>query len=155
MNKDIEFYVDDKLLFTKKSELTAADVLTLAGILNDQFFLVSQDGTEYKDPDKIIKIHSEDHFKTRKREREDPKPVSETIHYKVNGEEQTTEQDSLTVEEILRNAGSAASIDASQIDSYFLENIIDGRKYENLADVVVVKEGDQFLAVHVGRTPVA
>ena len=90
-------------------------------------------------------------IKTRKRERENAKPII----FKVNGEEQTAEQGSLTVEAILRNAGSAASIDVAQIDSYFLENITDGHKYEDLDDVVVVKEGDQLLAVHVGRTPVA
>ena len=155
MSQDIEFFVDDKPLSSKKPELAAGEVLTLAGIPNDQFFLVSEDGIEYKDPDQVIKIHSGDKFKTRKRERENSRPVFETIHFKVNGEEQTTKQASLTVEEILRNAGSAASIETSQIDSYYLENIIDGSKYENLADVVVVKEGDQFLAVHVGRTPIA
>ena len=155
VNVDIEFYVDDKPLSTRKSELTAEDVLVLAGIPTDQFYLVAPDGTEYKDSEEIVKIQSGDHFKTRKREREGPTPGSKTIHYKVNGEEQTTEQDSLTMEEILRNAGSEASIDTSQIENYFLENIIDGRKYENLSDVVKIKEDDQFLAVHVGRTPVA
>ncbi len=155
MSKEIEFFVDDKRLSTLKSELTLADILSLVGVPSDQFFLVSQDGTEYKEQDETIEINFGDHFKTRKYEREDPLSAPDTIHYKVNGEEQTTQKDSLTVREILQNAGEAASIDLSQINSYFLENVETGRKYENADDRVDLKEGDQFLAIHVGSTPVA
>ena len=77
------------------------------------------------------------------------------VHYKVNGEEQTTTERTLTVEAILRSAGAAASIDVKQLDSYFLENIAGGAKYENITDVVPVTDGDQFIAIHVGKTPVA
>lgn len=153
MSKEIEFFVDDKRFSTLKSELTLADILSLAGVSSDQFFLVSQDGTEHKEQDETIKIHFGDRFKTRKYEREDP--LFAPIHYKVNGEEQTTQKDSLTVREILQNAGEAASIDLSQINSYFLENVETGQKYENADDRVDLKEGDQFLAIHVGPTPVA
>lgn len=155
MSKEIEFFVDGKRLLTLKSELTLADILSLAGVPSGQFFLVSQDGTEHKEQDKTIEIHFGDRFETRKYEREDPLPTPDTIHYKVNGEEQTTQKDSLTVKEILQNAGEAASIDLSQIDSYFLENVATGQKYDNANDRVDLKEGDQFLAIHVGPTPVA
>ena len=155
MSKEIEFFVDDKRFSTLKSELTLADILSLVGVPSDQFFLVSQDGTEHKEQGEIIKIHFGDRFKTRKYEREGSPSVPNTIHYKVNGEEQTTQKDSLTVREILQNAGEAASIDLSQINSYFLENVETGQKYENADDRVALKEGDQFLAIHVGATPVA
>lgn len=153
MSKEIEFFVDEKRFSTLKSELTLADILSLIGVSSDQFFLVSQDGTDYKEQDETIKIHFGDRFKTRKYEREDP--LFAPIHYKVNGEEQITQKDFLTVREILQNAGEAASIDLSQINSYFLENVETGQKYENADDRVDLKEGDQFLAIHVGQTPVA
>ena len=155
MSDKLEFFVDGKQLSTLKSELTVAEIFAIAGLSAEQFFLVSQDGTEHKNQDEIIEIHSDDQFTTEKREREPTPPAAETIHYKVNGEEQVTQQTSLSVEEILRNAGKAASINLEQIDSYFLENITPGTKYENLTDRVDLKEGDQFLAVHAGATPVA
>lgn len=77
------------------------------------------------------------------------------IHYKVNGEQQTTTNATLSVEQILRAAGKAASIDLNQLNSYILENIINGRKYQNLADIVDISNDDEFLAVHSGATPVA
>lgn len=78
-----------------------------------------------------------------------------TIHYLVNGERQRAEKDILTVEEILRHAGSAAGIDVNDLDNYYLESISDERQYRNLADEVKLEDGDQFLAVYSGRTPVA
>ena len=81
--------------------------------------------------------------------------MGKPIHYKVNGEELTTTDATLTVEIILTDAGDAASVDTSQLDSYTLENIADGRKYENPTDKVCVEDGDQFLAIYRGRTPVA
>ena len=152
MTKDIDYFVDDKPFTTRKPELTVSDVLALRGVPVDVFFLLSQDGTEYRDPDGIVHIHEGDRFTTRKRD--DARP-STTIHYTVNGEAQTTERGRLTVEQILRQAGAAASIDVSDIANYFLESVADGRKYEDLADYIDLKNGDQFLAVHVGRTPVA
>lgn len=81
--------------------------------------------------------------------------MSKNFTYQVNGEDQSTQDNSLTVETILRNAGSAASIDVAEINDYLLENVADGHKYEDLADKVLIKDGDKFVAVHVGKTPVA
>lgn len=150
MKKSIEYYVDGKLFSTIKSELTVAEILAKAGVSFSQFYLVSEDDVEYRDPDKIIEIRSGDRFKTRKQK--DARPI---IHYKVNGETQTTEHESLTVEDVLRNAGAAASIDITQIDSYYLESIDSNHKYENLSDQVTIHEDEKFLAVHRGKTPVA
>ncbi len=77
------------------------------------------------------------------------------IRYEVNGERQRTEEPRLTVERILRQAGSAAGIDVADIGNYYLERVSDGAEYRNLSDVVTIEDGDRFLAVYAGRTPVA
>lgn len=78
------------------------------------------------------------------------------IHYKVNGEDLTTNKNPLTVREILEKAGSAAGVYKDEIDYYFLEEMRGNEKrYKNSSDLVTVKEGDHFLAIHVGKTPVA
>ena len=77
------------------------------------------------------------------------------VRYEVNGESQRTEHPRLTVERILRQAGSAAGIDVGDIDNYYLERVSDGTEYRNLSDVVTIEDGDRFLAVYAGRTPVA
>ncbi len=59
------------------------------------------------------------------------------------------------METVLRKAGASASIAVEEINNYFLENIKDGRKYENPSDRVEVHEGDEFVAIHAGKTPVA
>lgn len=82
-------------------------------------------------------------------------PVDGVIRYEVNGEALETDKRRLSLEEILRRAGAPAGVDVSQIDSYFLENTADGRRYENLADLIVLEDGDRFVAIHVGKTPVA
>ncbi|MDE0250955.1 MAG: hypothetical protein OXK72_08140 [Gammaproteobacteria bacterium] len=153
MEKNIEYYVDEKQFTTIKSELTVAEILAEVGMSAHQFCLVSEDNVEYCEPKKTIKVYSGAKFKTRKRE--DFRPIAKTVHYTVNGETQTTEQETLTVETILRNAGAAASIDISQIDSYYLESVDNDHKYENLSDLVTVHENERFLAVHRGKTPVA
>ena len=148
----VTYFVNDRAFYTDTSELTVSDVLERAGESPDQFYLVLKD-IEYRDRSQKIEIHEDDRFQTKPRDR--TPPVEKPIHYKVNGEEQTTELDTLTVEQILRNAGRAASIDVAQVNDYYLEGIDDGRKYENLAEQVIIKEGDQFLAIHRGATPVA
>lgn len=151
MNEDLEYFVNGKPFSIAKPEPTVAEILARAEVSIQQFYLVSADGTEYREPDKTIKLRSSDKFETKKRT--DTRPVSNT--YTVNGEIQTTERRSLAVETILKTAGKAASIDVTQIGSYFLENLADGRKYERLTDQVTIQNGDKFLAVHMGRTPVA
>ena len=77
------------------------------------------------------------------------------IHYLVNGEKQRTEQGMLTVEEILRHAGAAAGINVNDLDNYYLESVTNNRQYRKLAEKVKLEDGDQFLAIYSGRTPVA
>lgn len=76
-------------------------------------------------------------------------------HYLVNGENQDTTKDELTVKDILKQAGKPASIDTDQIDQYILENINTGEKYSDLSTKVKIEEGESFIAIHSGPTPVA
>lgn len=73
----------------------------------------------------------------------------------INGERQQTGRNPLTVEEILRHAGTAAGIDLSDLTSYYLESVTDDREFWKLGDKVQLRDGDQFLAIYSGRTPVA
>ena len=82
-------------------------------------------------------------------------PAAKTIRYTVNGEESAADVDALPVAEILRRAGPGAGIDVDDLGSYYLENIADGRKYENIEAPVTIADGDRFLAIHAGSTPVA
>ncbi len=78
-----------------------------------------------------------------------------SVEYQVNGEPQSCRQRELTVEQILQRAGTSAGIDTSDLGSYYLERLRDDRKFEQLTDTVDIRNGDQFLAVYSGRTPVA
>lgn len=78
----------------------------------------------------------------------------EKVCCEVNGEPQTVGRKT-TVEKILKNAGAAASIEVEELDNYFLENIHSGRKYEDLQETVAIEDGDKFVAVYAGKTPVA
>ncbi len=151
MTESIGFYIDNQIFETDESILSVKDILTTAGKSVDEFILISSDGTSNLDPAQNIEVHAGEHFTTERRD-SDNRPK---ITYKVNGERLSTDKAILTVEEILRTAGRAASIDLNQIDRYFLENIETGEKYESLADLVEIKDKDQFLAVHAGATPVA
>ncbi len=155
MADSIEFFIDDKPHSARKVSLTVAEVLAIAGLSPDHFLLISQGGTEHLDPKQNIDIHSGDRVTTKKRDH-DSKPTLDTvIHYKVNGEQQTTTNATLSVKNILRAAGKSASIDLNQLNSYILENINTGIKYRNLIDIVDITNDDEFLAVHSGATPVA
>lgn len=155
MADSIDFFINDKPYATDKTIQSVADLLAIADLSADRFFLISPDGTKRSNPEETVEIQTGDLFTTEKRER-DPKPEpSVRIHYEVNGERQATAETDLSVERILRMAGKAASIDLQQMESYILENINTGKRYQNLSDVVNVVNGDQFLAVHSGATPVA
>lgn len=155
MLDSIDFFINDKPCSTLKASQSVADILTIAGLSSDESFLISHDGIEHHDPNQNINIHSGDCFTTERRDHDSKPPVPEEIHYRVNGEPEATTNASLSVEQILRASGKAASIDLSQINSYILENIKTGQKYQNLADTVDILNDDEFLAVHSGATPVA
>ena len=154
MTSHDEFFIDGKPFKLESTPLKVAWLLRLVGTSSDDAVLVSGDGIEHGDPDELIEVHSGDHFTTRKR---DPaqKPVQKRVRYTVNGEANTTLVNPLPLEAILKSAGPGAAIDLDDLGSYYLENTADGSKYENLDDLVRISDGDNFLAIHVGRTPVA
>ncbi|MCY4263259.1 MAG: hypothetical protein OXE78_00145, partial [Gammaproteobacteria bacterium] len=77
------------------------------------------------------------------------------IHYQVNGENQAIASNRLTMVAILERAGKPASINVDDLSSYYLENVVTGKCYDDLDAEVIVCEGDRFIAVHSGKTPIA
>lgn len=143
----IRFSVNDRQLETHTSEMTVSEVLEHASESADHCDL-TRDGTQVGDRDQRITIHDGDHFETTLRGKG-------SVRYEVNGERQAADQRTLTLEEILRRAGRPAAIDEAQIGDYYLQNVADGLKYQDLSTPVTIREGDKFIAVHCGRTPVA
>ena len=148
----VTFTVDGRMLQADISELTVSEILSLAGASKEKSFLLLKD-VEYRNPNERIRIHDSDEFLTKPRDLRTPPQAR--ITYTINGETQTTLVATLTVKEILERAGQAASIDAKKIDSYYVEDLENGRKYSKLDDNITINDGDQFLAIYSGPTPVA
>ena len=149
-----EFFTDGKPYRLKRTSETVSDILRMAGTSTRDAFLVTEDGIEHGNPDEYIDIKPGDCFQTRKRGNSQG-PVERRIRYTVNGEPNTTVENPISLKSILRHAGAGAAIDVSDLKSYYLENTEDGRRYEHLDDLVTISDGDHFLAIHVGSTPVA
>lgn len=81
--------------------------------------------------------------------------MNEKVRFQVNGETVTTDEPSPTVEQVLESAGAPAGVEVKEVGDYSLENLTDGKKYDDLSDRVSVGEGDQFVAIYRGKTPVA
>ena len=154
MTSDGHFFVDGKPYQLEHSPVRVSVLLDLVGSSASEAILVSEDGTEYADPGMLIEIVPGDRFLA-KRLDQSQRPVDRPIRYTVNGEENATIENPLSLESILRNAGAGAAIDVSDLQSYYLENTADSRRYENLDDLVMLTDGDNFVAIHVGSTPVA
>ncbi len=154
MTSDGQFLIDGKPYRLEHSPAKVATLLRLASTSASEAILVSKDGVEHGDPDDLIDVAPGDEFWTKERG-EARKPVDRPIRYTVNGEENTSIENPLSLGSILRGAGAGAAIDVSDLQSYYLENTTDGRKYENLHDLVTISDGDNFVAIHVGSTPVA
>ena len=154
MALNISFFIDEKLYEVKGSPQKLSELLRLAGKFAEDTILVSEGGVEYIDPDKLIDVDKGIRFKTRKRDNSF-KPVRKRLSYAVNGEQNTTVYNPLSLRYILKNAGAGAAIDVNDLGSYYLENTVDGRKYEKLDSLITIVDGDNFLAIHVGSTPVA
>lgn len=78
-----------------------------------------------------------------------PNAPKKSVVYSVNGEEQTSEEDRLTVEEILDRAGFQPATD------YTLSRDSDGHVFQRLDEVVKLKKHDRFTATWSGPTPVS
>ncbi len=110
-------------------------------------------GETWSDPSAEVELREGDKFEAKPRR--GPLPPESKIHYKVNGEPQVTTKTPMILEEILRRAGADAAIDLNQLGSYYLDNVGTGARYENLDDEVPIVDGDEFVALYAGPTPVA
>ena len=147
------FKINDERFESSEGRVTVGQLLRMAGLPTEHVVLMRMaTGETWDNPDAAVELRDGDRFKTRRRH--DP-PPSTRIRYTVNGEPQITDQTPLTVERILRRAGTDAAIDVDDLESYYLDNVHTGVRYESLSDEVPVADGDQFLALHAGRTPVA
>ena len=153
MHDKIEFFVDRRAVTVTGGSLSVRELLKMADKPIDGDYVVSRDGIEYDDPDQSIDVRSGDKIEIR-RKPDRTSVVSHEVHYKVNGEDQVTTENPLTAKEIMRRAGNPAAIDVDDLGSYLLERI-DGTKYERPADAITIRNGDEFLAIHRGSTPVA
>ena len=154
MTADARFFIDGKPFEVEPGPAKVSALLHRAGTSASEAVLVSEEGFEHTNPDEEISIAPGDRFRTRKRD-DSPRPVGESIRYSVNGEEGTTIENPLSLAAILRRAGAGAAIDVSDLENYYLQNTADGRKYGKLEEPVTLSDGDNFVAIHVGRTPVA
>lgn len=150
MGKPTQFFLQGKP-HVAESPLSVRELLKMADVSPAAFCIEVMDGTVLCDPDQMVTI--QDGYKLELKRRPPAGPPQ--VHYKVNGEEQTTTINPVSVEAVLRQAGAAASIDIADPGNYYIESITGGSKYQNLNDLITIKEGDQFLAIHVGPTPVA
>lgn len=153
MHEKIEFFVDGHAVTVAGGSLSVRELLKMADKPVDGGYVASRDGIEYDDPDQSIDVRSGDKIEIR-RKPDRTSVVSHEVHYKVNGEDQVTAENPLTAKEILRRAGAPSAIDVDDLDSYLLEHV-NGTKYDRLADPVTIRDGDEFLAIHRGPTPVA
>ncbi len=150
----IHFTINDEKFESPQAHVSVEWLLELVGLRSaDAELIRAATGEVWTKPTEVVKLHDGD-ASTAKDRGGPPKPELQ-IRYTVNGESQITKTSPLTVEEILRRAGAGAAIDLNQLDSYYLDNVRSGVRYENLGDEVPIADGDQFVALHAGPTPVA
>lgn len=147
-------FIDGQKCSFEQPQARVAELLNAVNTSTKKSVLVSSDGTEHNDPNELINFNPGEKFVT-----EECRDFTETdgqfIAFTVNGEACTTTDNPLTVETILQNAGPGAALDLNDLAHYVLENTANGVKYENLDDSVEICNGDNFIAIHVGSTPVA
>ena len=154
MLADNSFYIDGKPYKFEHPRLKVSELLELAGAPKDYVTVVADDGTKYRDLDEYVNIAPGSKFEIEVFE-EPLEPTKTVVHFKVNGEHLLTDRNPISLETIFLMAGVKAAIDVNDLQSYYLENTADGRKYDDLQAQVTIVEGDNFLAIHAGSTPVA
>ena len=148
----IHFKINRREFQSGRSQVSAARLVEMAELDPTRFELVrTTTGETWRDPSALVELRPGDSFEAKGRGR----PVEPAIRYAVNGERQVTKESPLTVGAILRRAGPDAAVDLDQLDDYYLDDVRTGTRYENLDDEVPVADGDQFVALHAGPTPVA
>lgn len=151
----IHFTINGAKFESQEAEVTVAWLLELVGLQSaDAELARPASGDLWTKPFAHVKLSDGDAFNA-KRPGGPPHPAEPEIGYMVNGEPQVAEKTPLTLEEILRRAGGDAAINVDELESYYLDDVRSGVRYENLDDEVPLAEGDRFLALYAGPTPVA
>lgn len=147
----MKYTVGSKEFHTEKKALSVRKILENAGYQPEAHYLLSNSGEEFRDLDAPVRIEDGAAFEAKPG---DNKPGGKAIRYAVNGEPQETAKAKLSFEELLTNAGAAAGIDPKKVSEHDLVDDRTGVRYE-AGSVVLVKEGDRFLAIYKGQTTVA
>ena len=132
---------------TVKPPTTVEGLLSAAGKCPDGSIGVLADDIVYADLGAEIPVRDGDKLET--------KAVRTAIRYEVNGEKLVASVTSMSVADILRAAGESAGIEPNDLQCYYLEDLERGIKYNDLSKPVSLSDGDKFLALHIGPTPVA
>lgn len=148
----ITYFVNNQPQQSDQSALPQREILAKAGYGAEEYYLIDGSGTEYRAPDAQVPVKDGEKFEVKPLRKT---PPHEVIHYEVNGLRQTTETSPLPLQNILERAGRDAGIGSDDLGRYRLENSATGDKYTNLADPVPIHDGDKFVAIYVGATPVA
>ena len=146
------YFVNGVECHTDSDHLTPSDILEKAGFSPEESYLVSNSGKEFHQSDEVISLRDGEKFEV-KTVRGEFGGI--TIHYEVNGEQQTTNKNSLSLETILKNAGAGAGINPGEENMFRLENLSTDEKYNDLDKPVPLHDGDKFIAIYEGATPVA
>ena len=143
---EIHYHVDHESQRTESAELSAHEILRLASINPDEYYLVEVKGADrisFKDnPDQKIHLHDGMQFLS----------VSfGKIHYWVDDERQETEQEELTPVQIMEHA----KIDPK--NHYLVQ--IKGKERISYKDdpnqKIRMRNGMKFVSVSTGPTPVS
>lgn len=148
----ISYFVDGRLQQSDRDALSQREILEKAGYAEAEYYLIGEDGAEYRSPDDKVSLKDREKFEVKPLRGTAP---SDVIHYKVNGEHQTAEASPVLLRDILEEAGRKAGIEPNDLERYRLENSDTGAKYAELDERVPIRDGDQFVAIYVGKTPVA
>ncbi len=150
----IRFTINSTEFDSQKHQVSVEWLLDLVGVKSTSAVLTREEtGEVWTKPSEVVKLLEGDEFTAKDRGGSQEPGIE--IRYAVNGETQVTKTSPLAVKEILRRAGPDAAIDLDQLDSYYLDNVRSGVRYENLDDEVAIANDDQFVALYAGPTPVA
>ena len=148
----ITYFVNGKLQQSDQDTLSQKEILERAGFAPEQYYLLSENGSEYRGPDDRVPLKDGEKFEVKPLRGTTPSGV---IHYEVNGSPQTTETSPVPLREILEKAGHDAGVGPDNLERYRLENSDTGARYAELDEPVPIRDGDKFVAIYVGASPVA
>ena len=85
----ITYFVNGEPQHSDEKILRQREILEKAGYSPEEYYLISENGPEYRQPDEQVPITEGGKFEV-KPQRE--APSGDLIHYEVNGESQTTKE---------------------------------------------------------------